>query len=87
MDAPARRLRAQIAAHASWANRDPKTEMAKRRADRLENLRREVTEEAAQRGETLTEEEKTRRAISLRRARNYQMSLRSKQIRDERKTA
>lgn len=55
-------MRAQAAAYASWANRNPKTEMAERRADRLEKLRRIVAEEAAERGETLSEEEKTRRA-------------------------
>lgn len=81
LTAPQRTLRARLAAHEKWSRHDPKEGTAVARAAYRERFHRQVREEAAARGEQLTEEEVTRRAESALKAHMTRLAYRSAKAR------
>ncbi len=87
MDEVARKIRARKAARARWAKEDPRVAMKNVRDGFRKRLQEDVRDEAARRGEHLSEDEIVRRAESRRKAHMDGMTLRSKSVRAPRKTA
>lgn len=81
MDAAARRLRAQIAAHARWAKHDPTEGTIAARDGFRERFITEAYAAAADRGETIDEAEARRRATHLLRAHMKRLALSKKRKR------
>ena len=76
MDEKARSQRARKAAHARWAKHDPKEAMEEVRRGFQMKCLATVEDDAAERGEQISEEEAARRAESLRKAHMAGMTLR-----------
>ena len=76
-----RRLRAQIAAHARWANEDPTANAARGQAGLTARFEREVDPDG-----TLDPAERARRVESARRAHFARLALASSRARAKRRT-
>jgi len=81
-----RSLNARIAAHERWAKEpDWKAATAPMRAGRDAKLRAEVAASVASYGITLSEDELNRRALHLRKANMLRLSVKSAEVRAQRK--